>query len=91
MEQDSSIGAVEDSTAKHLPECWCAERCPKYEGATCPCRDCLCDELRACEQRVLDTVRERVMRLPYELEYDILVDRDEVIGWIDKLREGQND
>lgn len=38
----------------HLPECWCAARCPKYVGATCPCRDCICDELRACEQRVND-------------------------------------
>ena len=55
-------GAVEDSTAKHLPECWCAERCPKYEGATCPCRDCICDELRACEQRVSKQWYERTLQ-----------------------------
>ena len=97
----------------HLPECWCAARCPKYVGATCPCRDCICDELRACEQRVrledddyayvtaqaeaegrmrgwneaLDTARERIMRLPYEIDDEILIDRDEVIGWIDGLRQ----
>ena len=42
------------TSVNHLPECWCAGRCPTYEGATCPCRDCICDELRACEQRVLE-------------------------------------
>ena len=36
--------------SEHEPECWC-------RGCTHPhvcgrCRDCICDELRACEQRV---------------------------------------
>jgi len=35
----------------------------------------------------LDAARERIMRLPYEINEEILVDRDEVIGWIDALRE----
>ena len=35
---------------EHEPECWC-------RGCTHPhvcgdCRDCICDELRACEQRL---------------------------------------
>jgi hypothetical protein len=72
--------------SEHVPECWCANRCPLYEGCECPCRDCICSELRACEQRVLDTVQERIMRLPYEIDGEIWIDRDEVIGWIDKLR-----
>ena len=37
----------------------------------------------------LDAARERIMRLPYEIDEEILVDRDEVIGWIDALREEQ--
>lgn len=35
----------------------------------------------------LDTARERIMRLPYEIDDEILIDRDEVIGWIDGLRQ----
>ena len=72
--------------SEHVPECWCASRCPLYEGCVCPCRDCICSELRVCEQRVLDTVQERIMGLPYEIDGEIWIDRDEVIGWIDKLR-----
>ena len=45
---------------EHLPECWCAGRCPLYEGCECPCRDCICSALRDCEKRVLDTAREAV-------------------------------
>jgi|Laugrefa1bdmlbdn_1035148.scaffolds.fasta_scaffold39888_2 hypothetical protein len=35
----------------------------------------------------LETARERIMRLPYEIDDEILIDRDEVIGWIDGLRQ----
>jgi len=43
---------------EHEPECWC-------RGCTHPhvcgrCRNCICDELRACKQRVLDAAREAV-------------------------------
>ena len=72
--------------SNHLPECWCAGRCPRYEGCNCPCRDCICSELRACEKRVLGTAREKIMDLPYEIDGEILIDRDEVIKWIDELR-----
>ena len=111
---DSSIGAVDDSTAKHLPECEC------YGRNHGECALCICDRLRACEERVKEhtlkamapflitkkdelvrinyqsgyrtallDARERIMRLPYEIDEEILVDRDEVIGWIDALREEQ--
>ena len=45
----------------HLPECWCAGRCPSYPGEDCPCRDCICVELRACEQRVRGDMVETVI------------------------------
>ena len=32
---------------------------------------------------------ERIMSLPYEIDGEVWVDRDGVIGWIDKLREVQ--
>lgn len=93
--------------SNHLPECEC------YGKNHGECALCICDRLRACEQRVrmedddyayvaaqaeadgrwrgwadaLDAARERIMRLPYEIDEEILVDRDEVIGWIDALRE----
>lgn len=34
----------------------------------------------------LDTARERIMRLPYEIDDEILIDRDEVLAWIDSLK-----
>ena len=36
----------------HLPECWLSEG--KFDAV------CMCDRLRACEQRVLDAAREAV-------------------------------
>ena len=41
----------------HLPECWLSEG--KWDGG------CICDRLRACEQRVLDAAREAVAALPF--------------------------
>lgn len=55
MEQDSSIGAVEDSTAKHLPECEC------YGRNHGECALCICNRLRACEQRVSKQWYERTL------------------------------
>lgn len=40
-------------------------------------------------QRVLKAARERIMGLTYEIDGEIWVDRDEVIGWIDKLMEDE--
>lgn len=52
-----TLGQGQDSTAlsassQHLPECiW--QECT--HGSThCRCGDCICDRLRACEQRVLE-------------------------------------
>lgn len=70
-------GTVTSST-EHLPEC--APRISEWG------EDCICKYLQACEQRVLDTVQERIMRLPYEIDGEVWIDRDQVIGWIDVLR-----
>lgn len=34
----------------------------------------------------LEAAREKIMGLPYEIDGEILIDRNEVIGWIDKMR-----
>lgn len=75
----------------HLPECIYAPRNvdPK-KGIEWGGQPCICPALRACEQRVLDAARERIMRLPYEIDDEILIDRDEVLAWIDHLREGND-
>ena len=72
----------------HLPECWLSEG--KFDAL------CLCDRLRACEQRVLDAAREAVETLPLIVRFvkanktkliDQLIDRDEALAAIDALRE----
>ena len=77
MGESVSTGTV-TGTADHLPEC--APRVSDWG------EDCICQYLRACEQRVLETARERIMTLPYEIDGEIWVDRDQVVGWIDALR-----
>lgn len=78
MGESVSTGTVAGGSAEHLSEC--APRIIDWG------EDCICKYLHACEQRVLDTVRERIMRLPYEIDDEIWIDRDQVIGWIDALR-----
>ena len=46
---------------EHLPECW-----NKHESD--PPAWCICDELRACEDRVTAEVVQRVEALPHALE-----------------------
>ena len=77
MGESTSTGTVTGS-AEHLPEC--APRVSNWG------EDCICKYLHACEKRVLDTVEKRIMRLPYEIDGEIWVDRDQVIGWIEALR-----
>ena len=74
----------------HLPECLHDDRTYGLRGL------CICDELRACEQRVLDAAREAVAAL---VRYDHnnyalvcqpdgwAIDRDEALAAIDRLRE----
>ena len=54
-------------TKEHLPECPCNhadERgCFLISAETDRCVDCICPQLRACEQRVLDAAREAVERV----------------------------
>ena len=71
------VGAVTVS-GEHLPEC--APRISNWG------EDCICKYLGACEKRMLDTIQERILRLPYEIDGEIWIDRDQVIGWIDSLR-----
>ena len=59
---------------QHLPECWAKD--PSDPPAWC-----ICDELRACEERVLNAAREAVAALP---EYRM---RDTCIAAIEQLRE----
>ena len=46
---------------EHLPECWA-----KHESD--PTAWCICDELRACEARVIAAAVQRVEVLPHSLE-----------------------
>ena len=80
MGESVSTGTV-TGVRDHLPEC--APRVSDWG------EDCICKYLQACEQRMLDTVQERIMRLPYEIDGEIWIDRDQVIGWIDALRRKQ--
>ena len=48
-------------TSGHLPECLNDDDTYGLRGL------CICDELRACEQRVLDAAREAVDRLASEM------------------------
>ena len=64
----------------HLPECWLSEG--KFDAL------CLCDRLRACEQRVLDAAREAVAGIqdgPKNQPY--WIDREAALTAIDALRE----
>ena len=66
----------------HLPECY-------KEGST---DSCICDELRACEQRVLDAAREALDALPTEQTVkegvsEFWVEINHAIAAIDALRE----
>lgn len=73
---------------EHLPECprrgddsgyYCCAFCDGYE--------CICDQLRACEKRVLDAAREAVDALPkMKIAGNFpLCDIDEVLAAIDAL------
>ena len=93
---DSSIGAVEDSTAKHLPECpqltekpdwYCCEDCDPGVWD-----DCICDRLRACEQRVLTEFVARIQDRMTDSDLDNIVSddgKDLIWAAIDALREEQ--
>ena len=51
-------------TSGHLPECLNDDDTYGLRGL------CICDELRACEQRVLDSAREAVVALTPRLEVE---------------------
>ena len=75
----------------HLPECIHPQRdypCAWCQEIYCEC-PCICDRLRACEQRVLNEAREAVVALPMmKIAGNFpLYDADEVIAAIDALKE----
>lgn len=75
--------AVSDAAAAVLPEH--DPLCRQGESWICDCA--VIGRVREDERRVtLTEIHERVMRLPYEIDGEMWIDRDEVIGWIDKLR-----
>ena len=59
---------------EHLPECWA-----KHESD--PEAWCICDELRACEQRVLDAAVQRIEALlfPWPNTWPGMIRRGDVI------------
>ena len=64
----------------HLPECWLSEG--KFDAV------CLCDRLRACEQRVLDAAREAVAALQMSplTTGDVLLKRQDALAAIGALK-----
>ena len=65
----------------HLPERWLSEG--KFDAL------CLCDRLRACEQRVLDAAREAVAALQMGVltTGDLLLKRQDALAALDTLKE----
>lgn len=59
--------------------------CRGTSGSFCDC-DLIARVREDEREATLSEVHERVMRLPYEIDGEIWIDRDQVIGWIDKLR-----
>ena len=59
---------------EHLPECWA-----KHESD--PPAWCICDELRACEERVLDAAVQRIEALlfPWPNTWPGMIRRGDVI------------
>ena len=65
----------------HLPECWLSEG--KFDAV------CMCDRLRACEQRLLDAAREAVAALQIGVltTGTLLLKREDALAAIDALRD----
>ena len=69
---------------KHLPECLHDDDTYGLRGL------CICDELRACEQRVLDAAREAVATMTFDsLQRDQgpVATQRQVLAAIDALKE----
>ena len=63
----------------HLPECWLSDG--KFDAL------CLCERLRACEQRVLDAALEAVASMVIETVGNSAATVDQALAAIDALRE----
>lgn len=83
---------------EHEPECPCIDKAEHPDGCLCceVASPCICDRLRACEERVLDAAREAIEVLlkewwekPDDLkELKSMVELNRAITAIDALREG---
>ena len=79
---------------KHLPECpnHCINVPADYMERDVYMRRCICEKLRACEERVLDAAREAVVVLCWRKQYEAFVstvDPQRVLAAIDALKEGK--
>ena len=78
---------------EHLPECPCNDKAAHPDGCLCceVASPCICDRLRACEERVLNAAREVVEEMdlhgchPYRFP-DCNCLGPQVIAAIDALR-----
>ena len=64
---------------EHLPECWAKD--PSDPPAWC-----ICDELRACERRMLDAAREAVAAIEIAVVGNSAAAIDQAIAAIGALR-----
>ena len=81
----------------HLPECpWPDKPCgpdhePMHDRQPLFCvaclTECICDRLRACEQRVLDAAREAVADMVIRTAGNSAATVDQALAAIDALRE----
>ena len=69
---------------EHLPECWA-----KHDSD--PPAWCICDELRACEARVLEAAVQRIEALPWTSEtWNAHAERAAIIAAIRSARQKGN-
>ena len=74
----------------HLPECiYAPEQFDTEQNIVWGWKPCICDALRACEQRVLDAAREAVAALQIGVltTGTLLLKREDALAAIDALRE----
>lgn len=69
---------------EHLPECWA-------KAPSDPSVWCICDELRACEERVLNAARKAVGSMEIAVAGNSAATVDQALDVIDALREASND
>ena len=73
---------------EHLPECiYAPEEFDFEQNIVWGGKPCICDRLRACEQRVLDAAREAVRSMVIETVGNSAATVEQAVSVIDALRE----